>query len=182
MTDGNKEYDAIDIANYVISKSKSYGDKITNLKLQKLLYFLQAAFLVEKSKPLIKQPFERWSYGPVIADAYFFFNQFGYRQIEEPVARVDIKRIDGKMNIEKTEFDENSIDKADRKLIDEYYGQLYVFRAGQLVDLTHRQEAWKKFDENGDIAGHSAPKYTNDEIVEAFDNSENRIWKGKLDE
>lgn len=59
MTITSKNYSAIDIANYVISKSTNPtgADKVTNLKLQKILYFLQAAFLVERQESLIAESF-----------------------------------------------------------------------------------------------------------------------------
>ena len=44
-------YKAMDIAQYVVNYSIEKDNPVSNLKLQKLLYYIQDAFLVEKGEP-----------------------------------------------------------------------------------------------------------------------------------
>jgi len=55
-------YDAIEVANYMIEHEHSKGRAISNLKLQKLLYFAQAWSIMKKGKPLFRDRIEAWSF------------------------------------------------------------------------------------------------------------------------
>ena len=57
-------YDVQDVAEYVITYSevKDYG--ISNLKLQKSLYLIQAYFLIQTEKPCFSEEIEAWDFGP----------------------------------------------------------------------------------------------------------------------
>lgn len=61
------------------------GEKysLTNLKLQKLLYFSHAFFSVanDQNEGLIDENFQAWRYGPVIPEVYYRFNSFGQSDI-----------------------------------------------------------------------------------------------------
>lgn len=59
-------YKALDIARYVIDYSNYKKYRITNLRLQKILYFIQAAFLVFGQKPCFDDVIEAWGLGPVV--------------------------------------------------------------------------------------------------------------------
>ena len=63
-------YSAIDIARYIIWYCKNHGYTISNLKLQKILYFVQAEFLVSAGAPCFYQDIEAWDFGPVIPEVY----------------------------------------------------------------------------------------------------------------
>ena len=43
---------------------------ITQLKLNKLLYYAQGVYLAKKGKPLFADPIEAWEYGPVVPSIY----------------------------------------------------------------------------------------------------------------
>lgn len=170
MTITSKNYSAIDIANYVISKSTNPtgADKVTNLKLQKILYFLQAAFLVERQESLIAESFQPWAYGPVVPEAYRFFNQFGYKPIERPVSEFTINTSDNGFNVVENSFDEQRINAEDRELIDKYYQSISRYSAGQLIDLTHEQDFWQRAEKSGEIARKNSRPYSNDDILNSF--------------
>lgn len=51
--------------------------KITNLALQKLLYFAHGIHLVQTKEPLVSGYFEAWQYGPVHPSAYKAFKAAG---------------------------------------------------------------------------------------------------------
>jgi len=63
-------YDPRCIANLMLDESARVGQSLTNLALQKLLYFAHAMFLIEQGRPLLSGYFEAWEYGPVHPAAY----------------------------------------------------------------------------------------------------------------
>ena len=54
---------------------------MTPLKLQKLLYYSQAWYLVFRDRPLFWESIEAWVHGPVVPDVYRKFKHFGYSKI-----------------------------------------------------------------------------------------------------
>ncbi len=50
--------------------NKRDDDLITNLKLNKLMYYAQGAFLSRTGKPLFDDAIEAWVYGPVVPSIY----------------------------------------------------------------------------------------------------------------
>ena len=53
------------------------GDMMTNLRLQKLLYFAQGWHLARYGKPLFDDDIEAWQYGPVVPSVYNAYKQYG---------------------------------------------------------------------------------------------------------
>lgn len=75
-------YKVLDVCKYVIdySNEKEYG--ISNLKLQKILYFIQAYFLIKQpSRCCFDDKIEAWDFGPVVPKAYRKYKQFGSSDI-----------------------------------------------------------------------------------------------------
>ena len=59
-------YNVFDIADKIIAASSSQaevGDVMTNLKLQKLLYYMQGFHLAVFDTPLFDEDIEAWQYG-----------------------------------------------------------------------------------------------------------------------
>lgn len=63
-------YKAIDIARYVINYLEDSGRHISNLKLQKILYYIQAAFFSDTGLPCYEDDIVRWRHGPVVKSVY----------------------------------------------------------------------------------------------------------------
>lgn len=63
-------YDALTIAKYIIQKSNEEGHPVSNLQLQKMLYYIQREFLQRRNSPLFNDDFEAWRFGPVVPDVY----------------------------------------------------------------------------------------------------------------
>ena len=55
------------VAAYICQRyEQEYGGKIDEMKLHKLLYFAQRESLVQSDKPLFRDVFHGWKYGPVM--------------------------------------------------------------------------------------------------------------------
>lgn len=123
-------YKVLDVCQYVIdySNEKEYG--ISNLKLQKILYFIQAYFLISQpSRCCFDDRIEAWDFGPVVPKAYRKYKQFGSS---------DIPTI---MDFEKTDSN-GCIADADKKLIKTVIDKFADYSATDLVSLTHNQSPW----------------------------------------
>ena len=130
-TDGLKKestmrsYDAVYIARKVINMTNTeQGDSITNLKLQKLLYYLQGFWLAYYGVPLFEDDIEAWMYGPVVPSVYDAFKERGNRAIEP------------------TE-EELPLDTADEEsFFREVYDTYSQFSAVALMGMTHGEAPW----------------------------------------
>jgi uncharacterized phage-associated protein len=84
---------AIDVANFLLflKRHDPRGLELSNLKLQKLLYYSQGYNLALTSKPIFEEPIEAWKYGPVVKGIYHQFKVFGDLDIQ---VTVDWPKID----------------------------------------------------------------------------------------
>ena len=71
-------YFFIDLAN----KDK-YGDGMTNLRVNKLLYLAQGHCFARTGEQLFEDDFEAWDYGPVIPSIYQQYKKYGKNPIDE---------------------------------------------------------------------------------------------------
>ena len=119
-------YDANNIADYVLV----YGDKhnyfLSNLKLQKLLYMIQAYFLIVKDKPCFFNPIEAWDFGSVVPEVYSCYKFFGSTTIPAPKYK---------------NFD---ITKKDKKLINEVVDEFKEYTSVDLMKLIHNQTPYQE--------------------------------------
>lgn len=67
---------AIDIAKYIINKCTNDSYPISNLQLQKILYYIQRDCLKEGT-PAFEDDIEAWQFGPVVPDVYYEFCSYG---------------------------------------------------------------------------------------------------------
>lgn len=121
-------YSASDIAKVIINWCNYYNIAITNLKLQKLLYFVQGEFFKIRNSRLIDDDFYAWQLGPVVPSVYYEYAIYSSSRIPSipnytsPIPRENYQ-------------DYAAIDYALKK---------YAKRATwELVDLSHMQDPWK---------------------------------------
>ena len=69
-------YKAMDLANYIVDKCIKDNVPITNLQLQRILYFVQKDFL-KRGFRAFSDDMEAWELGPVVPNVYFYFCGFG---------------------------------------------------------------------------------------------------------
>ena len=59
------------IASYLLSRYKQqFGERMDEIKLQKLLYFTQREAIIRSGEPMFDAEFRAWKYGPVIIDIH----------------------------------------------------------------------------------------------------------------
>ena len=72
-----------DVARYFLYRATQDGDLITNLKMQKLVYYAYAWTLVKNGQQLFDEPIQAWPNGPVVPSLYRQLKQYGYSPIDE---------------------------------------------------------------------------------------------------
>jgi uncharacterized phage-associated protein/DNA-binding transcriptional regulator YiaG len=112
------------LENEEITKAEIEMNYITNLLLQKLLYYIQglAGYVFEKRA--FCEPIEAWEYGPVVPESYHHY------------------KTNGRNPILKVEGEVYQLSKGVDALIDivvEYYGNI---SASSLIDFTHEEDPW----------------------------------------
>ena len=138
------KYKALDVARYVIEYCKDRGYIVSNLKLQKILYFIQAEFLVNKNDVCFDDRIEAWDFGPVVPRVYQEYKCFGSN------------------NIITRRREEIDIEANDRNMINGIVDVCAGYSATELVDITHRQTPWiaayDKF-QNNEISNESIKNF-----------------------
>ena len=74
---GSPPYDPRSVANSILEIGGRYNLSITNLGLQKILYFSHGYYLLKTKTPLVSGVFEAWTYGPVHSAVYNSFKSQG---------------------------------------------------------------------------------------------------------
>lgn len=81
-------YDVRGIANFVLDLADLEGLPLSNLAINKIVFFLHAAFLVQFRRPLVSAKIEAWNYGPVFRELYREFKSFEDRPIAGRAYRI----------------------------------------------------------------------------------------------
>ncbi len=74
-------YPASAIAYAFVKKGIEEGKFVTQMKVQKLLFFAQGYHLAKYGEPLIIEEFEAWQYGPVVPNIYEDYKLYGSKLI-----------------------------------------------------------------------------------------------------
>lgn len=116
----------IDAAKYLVFLSYKNMKSLTPLKLQKILYLSQGWSYVWDDKPLFREYFSAWQYGPVNVEVYEYFKKYGRTEIPEDEA---LSYID---------------DSCSRETLEAVWKNYCNYSAFELVNLTHQQLPWIK--------------------------------------
>lgn len=120
----SKMHDALDVARYIINRETAQGRTVSNLRLQKLLYFIQCAFFGVFGKPCFGDEMEAWDYGPVVPKVYRKYKIYGSVMIP-PSDEQDLFR------------------ETETNLINKMLDACAEKRTSDLVEITHAQSPWK---------------------------------------
>jgi uncharacterized phage-associated protein len=119
---------AREVADYFLTRvDEEAGDSLSNLKLQKLVYYAQGFHLANYGKPLFPEPIEAWEHGPVVPQLYHAFKQHGSAPIPPP-GSFKLKRYSPKTV----------------ELLDEVYTVFGQFSAWKLRNMTHAEPPWRE--------------------------------------
>ena len=77
-------YRAINLANYILKKCIDDKHPISNVQLQKILYYLQRESLRRYGCPLFADVIEAWGFGPCIPNVYYRWCASGVMRITLP--------------------------------------------------------------------------------------------------
>lgn len=166
----NNKYTAMDVANYIIWYVNAGHEKLctlSNLKLQKILYYVQASFLAKTDGvPIFLNDIEKWQYGPVVRDVYYEFKDFGISHIDTPRSYLSNLSNGG---FELIKFDSNRIaaNPENAEHIKFVVNSLKNVAPFDLVERTHKEPMW--YDLKHDILSRDTIlKYSLEEMTKFF--------------
>lgn len=141
-------YDVKDIAKKIIAKTDTeHGDTISNLKLQKMLYYMQGFHLAFFGTPLFEEEIKAWQYGPVVPSVYEEYKRYESKAIDLPEGPV----------IELTEDEE--------AVFDNVYDEYNQFSAVALMKMTHEESPWRSTEISQVIDKEKIKQFFNTQIV-----------------
>ena len=119
-------YKVSDIANKLLeySASSPEGELMSNMKLQKMLYYQQGFHLAYFDEPLFEEDIEAWMYGPVVPCVYDAYQSYGSNGIEPNGVSV-------------------SLEKEEEALFSEVCRVYGAYSAIGLMNMTHKEKPWK---------------------------------------
>ncbi len=117
---------ALDIAKtFTTFVNPDYGDFLSNLKIQKLLYYAQGFSLALNHTPLFEEKIVAWQYGPVVEEVYQELKSYSG----------SIPQFEG--------LDDSYLTDGEIELLKEVYDVYGQFSATKLVEMTHNETPWK---------------------------------------
>lgn len=123
-------HDGRAVANFVLDRCDLKGRHVTNLALQKIVYFCHAWYLVGFKKPLIKHAFEAWKHGPVLQYLYRDFKDFDKSPITVRAKKLNPET--GEFETVSYRFDGEERDFLERAI--DFYSRIWP---GTLIELSH---------------------------------------------
>lgn len=149
-------YEVNRIANALLRLAYNYeeDDLMTNLKLQKMLYYEQAYHLARFGTPLFEEEIEAWKYGPVIPAVY---NRYASFQKQGIMPDLDLG-LDFK-------------DDSELELFFKVYEAYGLYSAYGLMELSHREKPWLEAIRNG-IGTIISKESISDYFIDKIENGE----------
>lgn len=122
---------------------------ISNMKLQKLLYYAQGAYLAMYDGPLFSDDIVAWQHGPVVVEVYEKYKVFRANSIVE------------------NDQDLIEVDAKTQEVLEWVYNEFGQYTAWALRNMTHKEAPWRETPMNGVISVDSIKKYFKENYVEA---------------
>ena len=124
-------YKAIDLSKYIVTKCVNEECPISNLQLQKILYYIQREFLRLEDRIIFPEAIEAWQFGPVVPVSYYKFCAFGAMPIG-------------------LTYDTEDVEEHDKAIIDSIIVEKRSLDPWALVDDTHQPgKAWSQIYNDG---------------------------------
>lgn len=115
---------AKDVSACLINLSHEKGTPVSNLKLQKLVYYSQAWYLAIFKKPLFVEDIEAWVHGPVVPQIFRLYRDYKW----SPLPQAGNAAVSTKV----------------RKHLEEVWNAYGNRSAYDLERLTHSEDPWKE--------------------------------------
>lgn len=125
----NEQVNVFDVVNYLLKHFNADKYKITNMKINKLLYYIQGHYIAKYNKPLFLEPIEAWMFGPVIPHIYGEFFNF----VNNPIPNNYI--CEGKTG--------NEINQETQEFIKKTLNNYINLSSYNLSVNTHNEQPWK---------------------------------------
>ena len=89
-------YNAVDVASYIVGRCANLGRPVTNLQLQKILYYVQLNFLRRFDECAFWDDIQALRHGPAVKEVYYKYNIWGRNEIvPRAVQSAKEGRVDG---------------------------------------------------------------------------------------
>lgn len=126
---------AKDVAQFFIMKGLDDEESgITNLKLQKLLYYAKGFHQAIFDTALFQEKLQAWAYGPVVPEMYHEYKKYGGGLITEleydPSEKFDIDQLE---------------------LLHEVWSVFGQFSGWKLRDMSHNEKPWLDHEKDASI-------------------------------
>jgi uncharacterized phage-associated protein len=119
---------AADVAKYFLTLSQpEEGDYVSNLKLQKLVYYAQGFHLALYGRPLFDEAIVAWEHGPVVRSVYHEYKDCGSNGISVP-ENFDAVR---------------ALTSQERDTLNEVWNVYGQYSAWKLRNMTHEEPPWR---------------------------------------
>lgn len=140
----------LNIAKYVVKTFHEKEELITNLKLQKLLYYVQGWHLGLYDREILEEDFQAWVHGPVLPSIYYEYKHYKWNPISEEIN--DIFEIPDPI----------------KKHINEVLEVYGMDTAWELERRTHLEDPWKLARGNLPLEAESTAKITKESMRSFF--------------
>ena len=148
------KHSASDVARWFLWRNDAEmrtGDSeyISNLKLQKLLYYAQGIYLALSGKKLFSDNLVAWAHGPVVVDVYHEYCSNGSRGIE----------------YNESLRPKEKYSKEERNVLEQVYNYFGQYSAWKLRNMTHEERPWLETPQNHVISPKLIKQYFLEEYV-----------------
>ena len=143
------KYSAKEVAAYIINYSlKKEHRRIDNLKLQKLLYYIQAYFLcnTKSHSQCFSDTIEAWSWGPVVPNVYREYKVYGASGLPKvEIIDTEYEFFNDNLVEIPISFDPDKIfSPKDRENIEKVIDAYKDYSSIAMMKKTHQEDPWIK--------------------------------------
>ena len=131
-----------------IAAAEEGAEFISNLKLQKLLYYAQGCSLAVADTPLFGDDIVAWLHGPVVECVYHEYKSNGANGI-----------------VFEDDFDFSKFSPEENELLQEVYDTFGQYSAWKLRNMTHNETPWCSTRQNARISTEVIKQYFKQEYL-----------------
>jgi len=131
---------AKDIAEYFLTLD--IDEELSNLKIQKLLYYAQGIYVALHHEPLFHDKIEHWTQGPVVPELYHEYKVYGTAAILHPTI-IDLDKYSPQMI----------------EVLNEVWDVFGQYSAWRLRAMTHDDPPWCETQDNQEITIEALERY-----------------------